>query len=148
MILYSAACEYALRALSRLAGKPEGEFMTVRALAEAEDLPTAFLATILGSLAEGGVLRSARGRFGGYALAVPAEAITLYEIRRVLDGVSDLGACAVGLAECTDDAPCPLHDSWTPVRDGIEAYLRRTSLRDMAEALARKRVAAGVSEPV
>jgi Rrf2 family transcriptional regulator, iron-sulfur cluster assembly transcription factor len=148
MILYSAACEYALRALSRLAGKPEGEVMTVRALAEAEGLPTPFLATILGSLVEGGVLRSVRGRFGGYTLAVPAEAITLFEIRRVLDGVSDLGACAVGLAACTDDAPCPLHDTWTPVRDGIEAYLRRTTLREMAEALARKRGAARVSGPV
>lgn len=137
-MIYSATCEYAVRALARLASEPAGAVVKLRRLAEQEDLPPAFLAKIFGTLVDAGLLRSAKGPTGGYALARRAEQVTLYDVRRVMDGVTDLTSCAVGLARCSDDMPCPLHDSWKPLRQRIERYLEETTLRDMAEALARK----------
>jgi len=134
-MIYSATCQYAMRALSRMAMEPTAGFVKVRQLAEAEGLPPAFLARVLGLLVDGGLLRSARGPSGGFALARAAEEITLYEIRRVVDGVEDLTACAVGLKHCDDLVPCPLHESWKPIREGVDRYLRRTTLRDMTDAL-------------
>ncbi|MFQ5530857.1 MAG: Rrf2 family transcriptional regulator, partial [Gemmatimonadota bacterium] len=65
--------------------------------------------------------------------------ITLYDIKRVVDGTSDFERCASGLDNCSDDMPCPLHDAWKPIRERIAEYMKVTTLEVMAEAVARKR---------
>jgi Rrf2 family transcriptional regulator, iron-sulfur cluster assembly transcription factor len=137
-VIYSSACAYAIRALSRLAGSDAGGYVKLRDIAEADGIPYPFLASTFRTLVASGVVTAARGPGGGYALARPADRVTLHDIRRVIDGVVDLEACAVGLAICSDDAPCPLHETWKPIRAGITDYLNRTTLADMAAALEQK----------
>lgn len=86
------------------------------------------------------ILESARGPGGGYKLALPADQISLYDIKAAVDGVAELNACAVGLAVCSDETPCPLHDTWKPIRAQINDYLMRTTLQRMAEAMSAKQV--------
>ena len=43
------------------------------------------------------------------------------------------------LAECDDDVPRGMHDSWKTLRSRIIKYLERTSIGDVAEALGEKR---------
>jgi DNA-binding IscR family transcriptional regulator len=57
----------------------------------------------------------------------------------VVDGTEGFARCAVGLAECSDETPCPLHDSWKPLRTQINDYLQGISVADLATALSRKR---------
>lgn len=139
-MLYSTACEYGIRALTHLAGQGSRDLLRLRDIARAEEIPYPFLAKVFQELVSGGLLRSARGRSGGYALARPASQITLHDVKAAIDGVSDLERCAVGLGRCSDEMPCPQHDSFKPIREQIKRYLRRTTLADMARALARKRV--------
>lgn len=138
-MIYSSACEYAIRALARLAQVGRGEFAKLREIAAAEDVPYPFVAKVFQNLVTAGLVRSARGPTGGYALARPPSEVTLYDIKRVIDGVEDLEECAVGLHSCSDDTPCPLHDTWKPIRQQIRAYLERTTLAHMVSALERKR---------
>lgn len=138
-VLYSNACEYALRALTRLAGMPAGEVVPLRELARAEEIPAPFLAKIVQGVVRGGLLRSTRGRGGGVSLARPAAMITLLDVKRVMDGTADLDGCAVGLAACSDTMPCGQHEAWKPLREAIKHYLGTTTLADMASALAEKR---------
>ncbi len=138
-MLYSKTCEYAIRALSYLALQPPGELRLLGDIAEAEDMPPSFASKILGDLVKAGVLRSARGPYGGYGLAVDPAVLTLLRIREIFDGTDDLDRCAAGLARCSDTAPCPLHDEFKPIRDSIRRYLRQTTLADMAGAVERKR---------
>jgi Rrf2 family transcriptional regulator, iron-sulfur cluster assembly transcription factor len=138
-MIYSNACAYAIRALSRLAGSDASGYVKLRDIAEAEEIPYPFLANTFRTLVAGGVVTAARGPGGGYALVEPADRVTLHEIKRIIDGVSDLDACAVGLAACSDEAPCPLHETWKPIRGRIAEYLERTTLADMATALEKKR---------
>jgi Rrf2 family transcriptional regulator, iron-sulfur cluster assembly transcription factor len=135
-MIYSNACEYAIRALIHLA-RHEGEFTKLRLVAETEAIPYAFLASISQRLVASGLLESARGPTGGYVLARPAAEVTLYQIKEIVDGVEELAECAVGLGRCSDEVPCPLHDTWKPLRRQIELYLRSTTLADMAEAMDR-----------
>ncbi|MBI4539949.1 MAG: Rrf2 family transcriptional regulator [Gemmatimonadetes bacterium] len=138
-MLYSTACEYGIRALTHLAERKPRDYLRLREVARAEGIPYPFLAKIFQELVSAGLLRSARGRTGGYTLAHPAGEITLYDIKAAIDGVAELEQCAVGLGRCSDEMPCPQHDSFKPIREQIKRYLQRTTLADMARALARKR---------
>ncbi len=91
------------------------------------------------TLAKSGVLSSYKGPTGGFALARPAGRITLYDIVEALDDVSNYDHCAVGLAECSDQNPCPLHTMWTGVRTAVLDYFRRTTLVDLAGAVETKK---------
>jgi len=142
-VLYSSACEYAIRALSFMASREEGSRVKLRDIAEAEEIPGPFLSSILQRLVSMGVLQSTRGRAGGYTLTRDPAGITLLEIKTAVDGKAGLEACALGLDTCSDAMPCPLHDSWKPLRLQIRRYLEKTTVKDMADALVRKRATQG-----
>jgi len=83
----SVKLDYACRVLADLARlHGSGELAQIEQLAEAEAVPPNFLAQILGSLRDGGLVTSKRGIQGGYALARAPEQITLYDIMKVVDG--------------------------------------------------------------
>lgn len=138
-MLYSKTCEHAIRALAYVAGQPTGALVLVAEIAETEDMPRAFTSKILRDLVRAGMLTSARGPGGGYALARDPGDIRLIDIKRIIDGSDHLDRCAVGLEMCSDYAPCPLHDEFKSLRDSIRRYLEKTSLADMSGALKRKR---------
>jgi Rrf2 family iron-sulfur cluster assembly transcriptional regulator len=138
-MIYSKGCEYAIRALTHLARHSENGLMKLRSVADAEDIPYPFMALICQKLVSAGLLRSARGPRGGYGLTRDPSEITLFEIKAAIDGVSDLDQCAVGLHRCSEEMPCPLHDTWKAVRRQIEKYLRETTLARMGDAVERKR---------
>jgi len=82
----SRACGYALLALAYLARHGGNGPVTVDGIAAAEGLSESFLRKSLESLAGAGVLRSERGRGGGFRLARPARRITLLEVVEAVDG--------------------------------------------------------------
>jgi len=137
-MIYSKACEYAIRALTHLARHPE-RLCLAKEISQKEEIPHYFLSKILQSLAREGLLKSVKGPGGGFKLAKPPEEFTLYEIKEAVDGVADLEECAVGLERCDDETPCPLHETFKPIREQIKAYLRTTTLADMARAVEKKR---------
>mgnify|MGYP005850943481 CR=1 FL=1 len=137
-MIYSSACEYAIRALTYLATH-SNKLCLVREIAESEKLPQYFLGKILQDLVDEGLLRSVKGRGGGFQLTKPPEKLTLYEIKEAVDGVADLEECAVGIAKCSDTVPCPLHETFKPLREQIKKYLKETSLANMARAVQKKK---------
>lgn len=138
-MIYSRSAEYAIRAFVHLAQIPDGRFAMVKQIAQQEQIPAHFLAKILQQLARKGLLRSSKGPTGGFTLRVPAEKISLKDIVDALDGMSEYQKCASGLAECNDDMPCGMHDSWKALRSRIIEYLERTTIADVARALEEKR---------
>ena len=80
----SARVDYALRAMSELAAAEAPR--TVDQLSAAQHIPNKYLESILGELRRGGLLRSQRGPDGGYRLARPADAISIADVIRALDG--------------------------------------------------------------
>lgn len=138
-MLHSGACEYAIRALTYLAARERGVLVQLDAVAHAEDIPAPFLGKILQILGHAGLVRSSKGRRGGWTLARSPDAVTLLEIHEAVEGRSGLDRCAVGLGRCSDRMPCPLHDAFKPLREAIRHYLATTTLAAMATAVAEKR---------
>jgi Rrf2 family protein len=137
-MIYSNACEYGIRAMTFLA-RHHDDLHLARNIAEAEEIPYFFLSKILQSLARDGLLKSTKGRGGGFQLARTPKKITLYQIKVSIDGADDLEECAVGLNRCNDRQPCPLHDTFKPLRGQIRKYLKETTLFDMGLAVDEKR---------
>lgn len=138
-MIYSRSSEYAIRAFVHLAQAPSGSYVMVKQIAATEGIPTHFLAKILQQLARKGLLRSSKGPTGGFALRAAADEIHLVDIVEALDGLGEYQACAAGLSECSDDMPCPMHESWKALRSRIMDYLGRNTIEDLAKALEQKR---------
>lgn len=142
-MIHSSACEYAIRAMTYVAGFEPGTRLLARDISAHEKIPGPFLGKIFQTLVRAGLLKSSKGPGGGFALAKDPESISLYDIYRAIDGTTYLDACAVGLARCSDEVPCPLHERWKPIRERIRNYLEATSLADMAQASRKKRASLG-----
>ena len=140
--MYSRSVEYGLRALTHLAMLPRGAQKMAREIAAEENTPMFYLAKTLQQLARTGILHSVRGPSGGFSLNRPSHKISVMDVVEALDGSDAFERCAVGLSECDDKTPCPLHDSFKPVRQAVVRYLTRTTLTDLAGELEHKQKAA------
>jgi Rrf2 family protein len=85
MIRLSRRCRYAIAAVTYLAKHAGNDPLMAGALAEACDLPEAYLSKVLQRLVRAGVVTSRRGRQGGYVLRKPAARTTLLEIIEAME---------------------------------------------------------------
>ena len=137
-MIYSRSAEYAIRAFVYLADVPDGKYAMVKNIAKECGIPTHFLAKILQQLARKNFLRSSKGPTGGFALRRPPGDINLLEIVDNIDGLSEYHRCPSGMEDCSDDAPCGMHDSWKELRARILEYLEDTTIADLALARRQK----------
>ena len=137
-MIYSKPCEYAIRALVYVARFPDRGAARGTEIAKAEGLPAPVLGKVLQELVRKGLLESRRGPGGGFRLARNPQLITLRDVVAAIDGLDQFAECAVGLEGCSDNSPCPLHDTWKGLRTQLMTYLETTTLDDMAAAVSRK----------
>ena len=128
----SAKAEYAVRAMVQLATVQDGVLVKTDDLAKAQGIPPQFLVDILSDLRTDRLVRSHRGRDGGYELARPAHDISLADVLRCIDGplasVRDMG-----LGDLPYSGPtAALTDVWRALRASMRSVLEQTSLADVA----------------
>src|SRR3954469_17677936 len=128
----SAKAEYAVRAMVQLASADEGSVVKTDDLAKAQGIPPQFLVDILSDLRTDRLVRSRRGRDGGYELAMPAAEISIADVLRCIDGplasVRD-----IGLGDLPYSGPtASLTDVWRALRASMRSVLEETSLADVA----------------
>lgn len=139
-MFFTTVCEYALRALTHLAAYGQGRPVQVREIAETEQIPRHFLAKILNQLTYKGLVRAMRGPGGGFSLVQAPDAIVVKDVIEAIDGIESLRRrCVLGLSECRDDQPCPMHESWKISREAFLSGIGSLTLASMAETMARKR---------
>jgi Rrf2 family iron-sulfur cluster assembly transcriptional regulator len=134
MALLNSTCTYAIRAALQVAiERPEpGAFVSIRRIADALDVPFAFLTKVLQGLTQAGILQSQRGATGGVALARPASEIRLLDVLAAVGSDGIFRECVLGLPTCSDAAPCALHSPWREQRSRLEDLFTRTTLADLA----------------
>ncbi|TRW80899.1 RrF2 family transcriptional regulator [Mycolicibacterium sp. 018/SC-01/001] len=128
----SAKAEYAIRAMVELATADDGALVKTEDLARAQGIPAQFLVDILSDLRTDRLVRSHRGRDGGYELARCADEISIADVLRCIDGplasVRD-----IGLGDLPYSGPtAALTDVWRALRASMRSVLETTSLADVA----------------
>ena len=134
--MLSRKAKYAIKALLALADSEPGEPVRISDLARAEQIPPKFLELILLGLRNQGILRSRKGKGGGYLLARDPSEIYLGQIVRMFDGPLAPVPCAsqtayVPCADCRNEAVCGVHLAMKEVRDVTARVLDGTSLASL-----------------
>ena len=140
-MIFTTKAEYGVRLLIQLGLQSGAHPVSLKAVADAENLPLAYLERIAALLKKAGLVASTRGAHGGYVLARPAEEITMDEVVLALEG-------SIAPMECFTDAPpgrvaCSHEDDhgrscstkllWLRVQMGIVGALQSTTLAELVE---------------
>jgi Rrf2 family protein len=131
--MFSVTSQYALRALTELAKNRTQPAMLGKNLAAKAEIPPNYLAKILLSLKNAGVLGTARGSRGGYWLVRQPDSIKLIEIVQLFDQMQTPQPCVTGDREqCADQNSCLAHERWRKIRKDYMDFLEATTIADLA----------------
>lgn len=138
---FSSKAEYGVRLMVEL-GRQDGAGPTsLKAIAEAEDLPLAYLEHVVAGLKRAGLVESSRGAHGGYRLSRPAEEIAMDEVVLALEGSIAPMDCFTsvppGRVACSHEgdrgSSCSTKLLWMRVQMGIVQALQGTTLAELVE---------------
>jgi Rrf2 family transcriptional regulator, cysteine metabolism repressor len=140
-VIFSSKAEYGVRLMVELGRQSPEHPTSLKAIAEAERLPLAYLEQVVARLKRAGLVMSARGAHGGYWLARPAEQITMDEVVLALEGVIAPMDCFLTdhtervLCSHEPDAGqhCATKLLWMRVQGGIARSLQTTTLAELVE---------------
>jgi Rrf2 family protein len=130
--MLSKTALHALRAMTALAELPDNSYAGAVDIAEAIQAPRNYLGKLLQSLAAAGLVESQKGKGGGFRLARPPATISVFDVVEPIDHVSRWEGCFMGRSQCSSENSCAVHNRWQAVRDPYLAFLRGTTLADLA----------------
>jgi Rrf2 family transcriptional regulator, cysteine metabolism repressor len=156
-MIFTTKAEYGVRLLVELGRQTSGQPVSLKAIAEAEGLPLAYLERIVALLKKAALVESTRGAHGGYRLSRPPEAINMDEVVLALEGAVAPMSCFVddsdeGRVLCShlDDhgRGCATKLLWTRVQGGVIKALAQTTLAELVEFSERTQAQAAPKAPV
>ncbi|ESU29229.1 rrf2 family protein, putative transcriptional regulator [Flavobacterium limnosediminis JC2902] len=132
--MFSKACEYGIRATIFIASESlKNNRVGQKEIAEEIDSPVAFTAKILQKLVHCNIVSSAKGVGGGFSIdKFRLKEIKLVEIVEAIDGDSIFRGCGLGLSDCSEDHPCPVHEKFKSIRGELATMLEDTTLEELA----------------
>lgn len=136
MAIFSKTCEYAIRAVFYIAHKTEsGGRVGIKEIAAGIDSPELYLAKILQDLSRKGIISSFKGPNGGFYLDKDALKKPLSDIVEAVDGSALFSGCGLGLKQCSEINPCPLHNEFKAIRTQIHDLLNNTGIGNFNKEL-------------
>ena len=143
----SAKADYAVRAALELAAATDARPLKRDQISAAQSIPSKFLETIMLELKHAGIVKSTRGAGSGYALARPAEDISVADVIRAVDGpLANVRGERVETVEYVG-AALELRELWVAVRASLRRVLESTSLQDVVEGELPERVRELTADP-
>jgi Rrf2 family transcriptional regulator, iron-sulfur cluster assembly transcription factor len=131
-MILNKTTEYALTVLGHMAVSDE-EIFSAEFLHDKLEIPRRYLRTLLTDLSKLGLIKSAKGRNGGFIFAKPLEEISLSYVIESVEGTTVMGSCILGHTKCNEDQPCVMHETWMEARSSMINTLSNTTLRDLKE---------------
>ena len=130
----SVKSDYAARAVLWLAQHyPEGEARTAEELASSQGIPPHYLVQILIELKSARIVKSQRGKEGGYLLARPPARISFGDVLRCVHGeIFD----APGLSN--PQTPPELREAWGRLRQAVSQTANSITFQELLEQSAEK----------
>ena len=122
--------DYALRVLLFAAAHPE-RLVTIDETQEIYDISRGHLMKIVGVLAGAGILRSQRGRAGGFTLGLPPDQIRLGDVLRLTEPDFEMVACLAPTSTCAITPFCRLPGIVTEALGAFMAVMDRHTLADL-----------------
>jgi Rrf2 family protein len=132
---FSSQEEYGLRCLLRIARQGRGAALTIPEISEGEGISNFYVAKLMRILRRAGLVKSARGKIGGYTLARPPDQIAVGEALAALGGrLFESAFCTdhTGIEEtCARSVDCSIRSLWRAVQNVVDQVLSKTTLTDL-----------------
>ena len=123
---------YAVRLMLDLALNDSDTYITVKSIAERQDISGKYLEQIISVLSRAGFVKSVRGSQGGYKLSRPPEEYTVGMILRAIEGSLVPVACLEDeVNQCPRSDTCATLDVWKQIDDAVNQVVDGTTLADL-----------------
>ena len=132
--MFSKATEYALRATIYIAQNSlEEKKVGIQAIAEAIDSPKSFTAKILQLLTRDKIVSSAPGPHGGFYITEKAKKLPVRSILKAMDEDEAIEKCVLGLKECSEVSPCPMHSQYKLIKRQLKELFESKTIQNLAD---------------
>ena len=133
--MFSKACEYGIRAAIYIAELSHlNRKVGLIEVADAIESPAAYTSKILPLLARRKIINSDKGPTGGFSMDKnDFDTIKLSTIVEAIDGNDIYMGCGLGLSNCNERQPCPLHNQFISIRNELKMMLENTTIKSLAE---------------
>ena len=123
---------YALRVMLDLAQHPDDGFISLKTIADRQDISMKYLEMIVGSLKKAELVDSTRGKDGGYMLCRAPQEYKVGEILRCIeDNLAPVACIKAGSVTCEHAGECMTVPMWKELDDITNAYLDTVTLEDL-----------------
>ena len=135
--MFSKACEYAIRATIYIVQQSQqNRKVSLKDVARAIESPEAYTSKILQQLCQQSIIKSDKGPTGGFSMdSHQQEFVKLSTIVSAIDGDSIYSGCGLGLKNCNERRPCPLHNQFKSIRNGLRDMLESTTVKSLSSDL-------------
>lgn len=131
--MFSKSCEYAIKAVIHLCMETNaGGRLSINDIAIAIESPEPFTAKILQTLSKHKIISSAKGPGGGFYVEQKKKPIYVMDIVHLMDGEDALNRCGLGLKECSEDHPCPIHNEFKSYSSRLKKLLETKTIQQFA----------------
>lgn len=120
--------EYAVRAIICLAKADKGLSVRTRDIAEKEGISRFLIDQIFMRLRKSGLVKSIRGRSGGYVLAKDPKKISIGDIIKSIEGPVSILKCCGSDSPCKKTSVCIPHSMWRRINTDIEKVLDKAKI--------------------
>jgi Rrf2 family protein len=135
----STRTRYGTRALLDLALHQAESPVSLKDIAERQQISLQYLEHLITPLIAVGIVRSIRGPKGGVALAKPPDQITLSQIMKLLEGSTSLVECVDNPKLCSRAELCVTRDIWDELNKAMNGVMESTTLQDLVERQKNKK---------
>ena len=129
--MLSQTSDHALRATLVLAGAYGQRLVRADEIADATGAPRNYMAKTLNALVKAGLVTSARGPQGGFALAAAPGTIAIAAVVDCFDAPRPRARCLLGAAPCDPARPCAAHPAWTAITAARRVPFATSTLADL-----------------
>ncbi len=124
---------YAFRMMLELALNEQGRPVLLREIARKQNMSTRYLEQLSHNLKNAGLIKSIRGKQGGFLLNRPPEKITLLDIFQASEGMPVIVDCVEDPGVCRKNSQCATQEIWKSISRLITDLLARQTLAELAE---------------
>lgn len=125
---------YALRMMLDIALHPDETSVSLKSIAQRQNISVKYLEQIVTPLVRGGYLRASRGAQGGYQLNRPTEEYTVGMILRTIEGSLAPVACIEdGACTCERQGQCVTVEVYRRIDEAIDAVVDSITLQQLVE---------------
>ena len=126
--------DYAMRMLVYLALWGAAKPVLAATLSETQGVPMEFAEKILRRLVKAGLLRSSRGRGGGFILAQNPKQISLLAVMEAVQGPLMVRQCLLDDDACPAHPSCPVSTELRKLQESLRKSMQRLTLARIMEA--------------